>query len=524
MWAALLISLLLMAASSTLLWLVRRKWKLGLFRRHGIPGPEPDLFWGNFMQLRQDRVEVMERWIAEHGKVFGFYMGEQPFMVVSDPEMVKQCLVKEFQAFHDRPPFAMSVEPFASCLLELKGAEWKRVRSVLNPTFSSVKIKQMSPIVHGCVDTLMEILEERCRNGRPVDMLKLAQGYSLDVITKCAFAWQVDCQRNPNDPLLLGVRKIFEEAEHPAVQNAIRFPALRYLFTALYWISDYYKVTQHIISNLRQLIALRRRDRKIRATDMVQIMLEAQEGGDAAVTAESPRGKEVRLIEDRHVLSNAFIFMAAGFETTATSLGFIMYLLATHPEEQERLYSEVRDALEDVEGELSYERVHQLKRLDMFIHEALRIYPPVVLFVTRKCEKDTTVMGQFFPKGVSIMAPTWHLHHDPTVWPDPFVFRPERFDPDDSGDGLLQHHPGAYLPFGLGPRICIGKRFALLELKMAVCRILRQYRVVRCPQTQEPLKLMVQSVIINPVGGVVVGLERRQIKAEPAATSEIPDR
>ncbi|KAH9380513.1 hypothetical protein HPB48_008448 [Haemaphysalis longicornis] len=63
----------------------------------------------------------MERWIAEHGKVFGFYMGEQPFMVVSDPEMVKQCLVKEFQAFHDRPPFAMSVEPFASCLLELKG-------------------------------------------------------------------------------------------------------------------------------------------------------------------------------------------------------------------------------------------------------------------------------------------------------------------------------------------------------------------------------------------------------------------
>ncbi|KAH9380516.1 hypothetical protein HPB48_008451 [Haemaphysalis longicornis] len=130
--------------------------------------------------------------------------------------------------------------------------------------------------------------------------------------------------------------------------------------------------------------------------------------------------------------------------------------------------------------------------------------------------------GQFFPKGVSIMAPTWHLHHDPTVWPDPFVFRPERFDPDESGDGLLQHHPGAYLPFGLGPRICIGKRFALLELKMAVCRILRQYRVVRCPQTQEPLKLMVQSVIINPVGGVVVGLERRQIKTEPAATSEIP--
>lgn len=519
MWVALLVSLLVVAASTALYWLVRRKWKLGLFQRHGIPGPEPDLFWGNFMQLKQDRIQVMERWIAQHGKVFGFYMGEAPFMVVSDPEMVKQCLVKEFQAFHDRPPFAMTVEPFASCLLELRGDEWKRVRSVLNPTFSSVKIKQMSPIVRGCLDTTMQVLEERCRSGLPVDMLKVAQGYTLDVITKCAFAWQVDCQMNPNDPLLLGVRKIFEEAEHPAVQNAIRFPVLRYLFTALYWLSDYYRVTQQLVSNLSQLIELRRRDRRTRATDMLQIMLEAQEGEDAAAAAQSPGAKDIRLIEDRHVVSNAFIFMVAGFETTATSLAFIMYLLATHPEEQERLYSEIGDAFESAEEELSYQRVHQLKRLDMFIQEALRIYPPVVLFVTRKCEKDTTVMGQFFPKGVTIMAPTWHLHHDPALWSDPFVLRPERFDPEGAGDGSQQHHPGAYLPFGLGPRICIGKRFALLELKLAVCRILQQYRVVRCPQTQEPVRLIVQSVIINPMGGVVVSLERRPTKA---ANSTIP--
>lgn len=509
MWAALIVSLLVAAASTALYWLFSRKWKLGLFQRHGIPGPKPDLFWGNFMQLREDRIQVMERWIAEHGKVFGFYMGEEPFMVVSDPEMVKQCLVKEFPTFHDRPPFALTVEPFASCLLCLKGAEWKRVRSVLNPTFSSVKIKQMSAIVRGCVDTMMEVLEEKCRNGQPVDMLKVAQGFSLDVITKCAFAWQVDCQRNPNDPLLLGVRKLFEEAEQPAVQNTIRFPVLRYLFTALYRLSDYHKVMQQMVNKLRQVIELHRRDRRALATDMLQLMLEAQEGEDVA-TAESARGKDVRLIEDRHVISNAFIFMAAGFETTATSLGFIMHLLATHPEEQDSLHAEIGAAFGDVGEELSYERVHQLKRLDMFVQEALRIYPPVVLFVTRKCEKDTTVMGQFFPKGVSIMAPTWHLHHDPAVWPDPFVFRPERFDQGgNGGDGAQPHHPGTYLPFGLGPRICIGKRFALLEIKMAVCRILKQYRVVRCHQTQEPVKLIVQSIIINPEGGVFVGLERR---------------
>ncbi|KAH7984780.1 hypothetical protein HPB52_024004 [Rhipicephalus sanguineus] len=103
------------------------------------------------------------------------------------------------------------------------------------------------------------------------------------------------------------------------------------------------------------------------------------------------RSRDVRLIEDRHVVGNAFIFLAAGFETTATSLGFLMYLLATHPDEQERLHEEIETAFGS-DRELSYEGVQQLKRLDMVVHEALRIYPPVVLFISRRCDKDTTIM------------------------------------------------------------------------------------------------------------------------------------
>ncbi|KAH6945976.1 hypothetical protein HPB50_010970 [Hyalomma asiaticum] len=124
MWAEVLFSLLLVLVSASLSWFLRRKWKLGLFKRHGIPGPEPDFFWGNFLQLKEDRVQVMERWIAEYGKVFGYYNGEMPYIVVSDPEMVKQCLVKEFPTFHDRAPFVLNVEPFASCMLVLTGRHY----------------------------------------------------------------------------------------------------------------------------------------------------------------------------------------------------------------------------------------------------------------------------------------------------------------------------------------------------------------------------------------------------------------
>ncbi|KAK8760329.1 hypothetical protein V5799_028406 [Amblyomma americanum] len=126
MWVEVLISLLVVATSTSLAWFLRRKRKLGFFHRHGIPGPEPELFWGNFKQLKEDRLQVMERWISEYGKVFGYYSGEEPYMVVADPEMVKQCLVKEFPTFHDRPPFVLSVEPFTSCLLELKGITFAR--------------------------------------------------------------------------------------------------------------------------------------------------------------------------------------------------------------------------------------------------------------------------------------------------------------------------------------------------------------------------------------------------------------
>ncbi|KAK8758603.1 hypothetical protein V5799_003767 [Amblyomma americanum] len=438
-------------------------------------------------------------------------------MVVSDPEMVKQCLVKEFAAFHNRQPLVLTVEPFASSLLGLKGSEWKRVRSVLNPTFSSVKMKQMAPIVRSCVNSMMEVLEEICQSREPADMLKVAQGFSLDVITKCAFAWQVDCQKNPNDPLLLGARKFFEETKSTAVRNVIRFPVLRIVVRALYRLSDYCKVTDQMTDNLRQVISLRRQNRKSTATDMLQLMLEAQAGAEEA-HAESVRRDEP-LIEDRHVVSNAFIFLVGGYETTATSLGFLAHLLALHPEEQEQLCAEMEATFGD--DELSYEGVQSLKRLDMVVHEALRIYPPVVMFVKRRCQKDTTVMGQFFPAGVNIIIPTWHLHHDPALWEEPFEFRPERFDP--GGSGGLPQQPAAFLPFGLGPRECIGRRFALLEIKMAACKILREYRLLRCEGTKEPLKLTVPSVIISPERGLLVKLERRRAKyskdsVTPAAT------
>ncbi|KAM7314967.1 putative cytochrome P450 [Ixodes scapularis] len=291
-------------------------------------------------------------------------------------------------------------------------------------------------------------------------MLQIAQGLSLDVISKCALAWKVNCQTNTTDPLLRAMHSVVDDAENTLIQYAIALPILRKIAEWIYPYASYYKITTKILDNVREVIEYRRSGQGSRTTDMLQLMLDAQAGKEAKATTSS---KGDMLIEDRHLLSNSFLFLAAGFDTTALTLAFGAFLLAKYPEEQERVFNEIVSVFSEPDTELTYDGIQKLKRLDMLIAETMRLYPPVVLFVSRCCRQDTTIMGQFIPAGVNVLVPTWHVHHDPNLWPDPYRFDPERF-----ADGRNTHHPAAYLPFGLGPRGCIGKRFALLEIKMAM--------------------------------------------------------
>lgn len=288
--------------------------------------------------MKEGQLEVMERWIKEYGKVFGYFIGEMPYLMITDTEMVKQCFVKEANIFHDRPQFAVDVEPFASSLLALRGKDWKKVRTVLNPSFSASKMKMMMHALSTCTDEMLEVLDEYVTRGDVVDMHKVAQGLSLHVIGKCALAWQVDCQKNPRDPLLLSVREFFAGTENVAFETAVRFPFIKKIIEVIYPCTNFSKVTDRISKNIRRVIEIRRKGERPQATDMLQLMLDAQAGSESRA---GDHRKNDLLIEDHHLLSNCFIFLLAGFETTATSLGFIMHLLAMHYDEQQRIFDEL---------------------------------------------------------------------------------------------------------------------------------------------------------------------------------------
>ncbi|KAM7303614.1 putative cytochrome P450 [Ixodes scapularis] len=234
-----------------------------------------------------------------------------------------------------------------------------------------------------------------------------AEGYPLvTVVADCAWSKRsyrhkngapsgtVDCQKNPTDPLLMGVQKVFEDVDNAVIVNAIRFPILRKILEWLYPYASYYKIINKITENVLNVVKLRRSGQSPRTTDMLQLMLDAQTSGEESSVGS---GSNATVFEDRHLLSNCFLFLIAGFDTTASSLAFIMHVLAKYPEEQERVFNEISKAFPDG-AELTYDGVQHLKRLDMVVCETLRLYPPVVLFVSRHCTQDTTVSERWLAR------------------------------------------------------------------------------------------------------------------------------
>ncbi|GFS74154.1 cytochrome P450 3A24, partial [Nephila pilipes] len=151
-------------------------------------------------------------------------------------------------------------------------------------------------------------------------------------------------------------------------------------------------------------------------------------------------------------------------------------------------------------GELDYYSVNKLQYLDQFLQESLRLYPPVYLFVSRECGEDVDFGGFKLKEGLAVQVPTYHLHRDPELWgPDVNEFKPERFSPENKA----KIHPMAFQAFGAGPRNCVGMRFAYMEAKLALARLLSKYKFKPCSKTdKEDLELKINSAALNPKNGI----------------------
>jgi len=209
-------------------------------------------------------------------------------------------------------------------------------------------------------------------------------------------------------------------------------------------------------------------------------------------------------LTEYEILAQAIVFFLAGYETTATTLTFCTYELALNQDIQDKLYEEINSAV-DSNGEISYEELARLPYLDAVLSETLRLHPPALRLV-RLASTDYKLgeTGITLPKGQQIEFPIHGIHHLEEYYPNPFQFNPDRFMPEN------RHKitPYTYLPFGAGPRNCIGMRFALLEAKLALANIIRKFKFFQTTQTDIPLRYK-RSFGLTAPQRLIVGIEKR---------------
>jgi cytochrome P450 len=206
-------------------------------------------------------------------------------------------------------------------------------------------------------------------------------------------------------------------------------------------------------------------------------------------------------IDDRGIRDQVLVFLLGGHETTASALALTLQLLATHPDVQERARTEAARVLADRRA--APDDVEQLRYTGHIVDEALRLYPPGHT-VVRTAVENLRLLDHDVPRGRIVALSFWGVHHNPSVWPDPERFDPDRFAPSGSGeDDAPSHLRYSHLPFGGGPRACIGVHLALTELVIAVAAVLRAYRL-RAVVTEPRLDV---GLTLRPLGPLLCRLE-----------------
>ncbi|NXY41272.1 CP3AO protein, partial [Ceuthmochares aereus] len=446
-------------------------WPFQTFKKLGIPGPRPLPFLGTFLGYRQGILNFDQMCFEKYGKIWGFFDGRLPLLAVSDPILIKNILVKEcYTVFTNRRNMGLNGS-LDSSLFMAEDEKWRRIRTVLSPTFTSGKLKEMFPIINHYGERLVKTIEKKVANDEFVTMKDIFGAYSMDVVTSTSFSVNMDSMGNPSDPFVTNIKKFLKfDILSPLFIFLVLFPFIIPLLDKMNVTVLPSDVMDFFTDVFRKMKKERENGSSTDRVDFLQLMIDSQ----SSTSTETNSDKS---LSDEEILAQALIFVFAGYETTSSTLSFLSYNLATHPDVQQKLQDEIDAALPN-KATPTYNAIMQMEYLDMVVNESLRLFPPAGR-LERVCKKTVELNGVTIPKGIFIIIPTYVLHRDPEYWPEPEEFRPERF----SKESRESIDPYTFLPFGAGPRNCIGMRFALLIVKMAVVVLLQNFSFRTCKDT-----------------------------------------
>lgn len=409
---------------------------------------------GSARALQRDQLGTYEQAMQDHGDLVRFRIGPPrvgfDFDTTFHPDGARQVLGGGADGYvKDAPVYTEFRRLLGGGVAMLEGAAWRDRRRLLQPLFTRQHVAADLPAIATTVGRLVADLAPAADDGAQVDLYDAALRYGLDVLGSVLFGPETAD----------GAETL--RAAIPVVNDYLARRGLAPLRVPASWPTPANRQARQAVAQLHALV-----------TRMVAHQRAGTGGGPLLarlLDAHDPDTKEG--LDDDAVRDEVLIFLLAGYESTGAALAFTLDLLGQHPLAQERVREEAYRVLGP--GEATAETLSGLTYTTQVVHEALRLYPPVHTLV-RRASQGGEVLGCPVPEGRIVAVSTWGIHRRPDVWEDPATFAPDRFEPDDA-EGRDRY---AYLPFGGGPRTCVGLHLALAELVVAVATVAREYELV----------------------------------------------
>jgi cytochrome P450 len=424
--------------------------------------PAPWLL-GSWTEFQTDRLGLLLRVARECGGIGQFRVGPMPFVLVNDVNLLAEMLIDRASEFNTST-FAKSFEPVlgVNALVGISGEQHRRIRKIMAPAFQLKRLMSYTGFMVECADKIQSSIQD----GDEVDIVGLTHRLIRDVLVRSLFSIDM----TESDTFFESVHTVAEYIGH-RVANPLMLP--------LVVPTEYNKRVRGAISLLRG-----------RAR---QLMVDGQQRGDKGdvlsmlILSKDENGQGMS--EDELVDQILTLYMA-GLETTANGLSFLWMNLATNPEVQARLHAEVDSVLG---GRAPvYQDLAKLPFTLQVVKESFRLYPPAFMY-GRSPNEDMELGGYPIPKGRFILISPYVLHRNPEYFPEPERFVPERFAPESE----KKLPRCAYIPFGTGPRVCVGQHFAMMETHMMLAHMC-QFLSVSLPSNQHVRSLPLATLTPSP--------------------------
>ncbi|XP_023950321.2 cytochrome P450 6B5-like [Bicyclus anynana] len=387
-----------------------------------------------------------------------------PTLYVRDPLNIQHVLTTNFKSFNHRGLEPNEDDILAGSILFLNGTKWKMLRQSMTPLFTSAKLKSMYCVMDKSAQEFVLYLKENPK------LLKGDTFHNLSTFCSAAIGasvFGVTTKSMFDSPFLDVARR----AINTGIVRNIKFTIgnLSQSMFKMLNLNIFKEFEPFFITAIKQIIQQRKLE-NVKKNDFADICVTLQDNGNLKDT---DSGLELEPT-DEVLAAQAFFFLVAGVEPTATTMFSTLLELGKHPEIQERLHKEIDEAFEKHGKDISCTVASNMEYLDMVINEAMRLNPPIG-FLSRKCVENTVLpVGNIkVDKGTNITLPIYELHHDPKYHPDPETFNPERFSTENKNSIM----DTTYMPFGRGNRNCVGMRFAQLQAKSGLIHLLRNFSV-----------------------------------------------